>query len=221
MACFKAVVHDPSAEPPIEDDPIDSASALSDRTLVLNESWTAIRTITVRHALRLLFNGAARAVQPETYEIHGFDSWTALAVESDEPHIRTVRLRIRVPEVIVLENYNGLPNQAAVFSRRNLFRRDHNQCQYCGVRPGTSELSIDHVVPRSRGGKGSWENCVLACTSCNHAKRNRTPEEAGMKLLKKPTKPKWSPMIEIPVGRVKTSWQRFVSDAYWDVSLEQ
>lgn len=199
---------------------MNSPSVLAQPALVLNESWAAIHTVTVRHALRLMFTGAAKAVAPQTYEVHGFDAWTALAVEPHEPHIRTVRLKIKVPEVIVLTHYNGLPNPAAVFSRRNLFRRDHNQCQYCGRRPGTAELSIDHVFPRSRGGKSSWENCVLACTECNRGKRDRTPEEAGMHLLKQPHKPKWSPILEIPVGRVRHSWSRFVSDAYWDVRLE-
>jgi 5-methylcytosine-specific restriction endonuclease McrA len=199
---------------------MNSPSVLAQPALVLNESWAAIHTVTVRHALRLMFTGAAKAVQPETYEVHGFDTWTELAVHPDEPCIRTVRLKIKVPEVIVLVRYNGLPNPAAVFSRRNLFRRDHNQCQYCGSRPGTPELSIDHVMPRSRGGKSTWENCVLACTDCNRRKRDRTPEEAGMRLHKRPEKPRWSPIVEIPFGRVRQSWGRFVSDAYWDVKLE-
>lgn len=195
-------------------------SVLSQPALVLNESWSAIHTVPVRHALRLMFTGAAKAVAPESYEVHGFETWSELSVAAHEPCIKTVRLRIRVPEVIVLTGYNGQPCPAAVFSRRNLFRRDHNQCQYCGVRPGTSELSIDHVFPRSRGGKSSWENCVLACMECNRRKRDRTPDEARLKLLKKPEKPKWSPFLEIPVARVRQSWERFVSDAYWDVKLE-
>jgi len=197
-----------------------SVSVLSQPTLVLNESWIAIHTVPVKHALRLMFTGAAKAVQPETYEVHEFESWADLAVLRDEPCIRTVTLRIKVPEVIVLTRYNGLPDPAAVFTRRNLFRRDHNTCQYCGDRPGTSELSIDHVLPRSRGGRSSWENCVLACMECNRRKANRTPEEAGLKLLKRPSKPRWSPLIEIPVARVRQSWERFVSDRYWDAPLE-
>jgi 5-methylcytosine-specific restriction endonuclease McrA len=199
---------------------MNSPSVLTQPALVLNESWAAIHTVTVRHALRLMFTGAAKAVAPDSYEVHGFETWASLHVSPDEPCIRTVRLRIKVPEVILLADYNGMPNPAAVFSRRNLFRRDHNQCQYCGRRPGTAELSIDHVMPRSRGGKSTWENCVLACTDCNRRKRDRTPEEAHMKLGKRPDKPKWSPILEIPVGRVKQSWERFVSDAYWDVRLE-
>lgn len=197
-----------------------SPSVLSQPTLVLNESWTAIHTVTVRRALRLVFNGTAKAVEPDSFETHTFETWASLAVPPHEPAIRTVRLRIKVPEIILLTDYDGLPNPAAVFSRRNLFRRDHNTCQYCGIRPGTSELSIDHVLPRSRGGKSSWENCVLACMDCNRRKRDRTPLEAGLKLAKKPEKPRWSPFFEIPVGRVKTSWERFVSDRYWNVPLE-
>jgi 5-methylcytosine-specific restriction endonuclease McrA len=197
-----------------------SASVLSQPTLVLNESWIAIHTVPVKHALRLLFTGAARAVQPETYEVHEFETWADLAVLHDEPCIRTVALRIRVPEVIVLTRYNGLPDPAAVFTRRNLFRRDHNTCQYCGARPGTSELSIDHVLPRSRGGRSTWENCVLACMDCNRRKANRTPDEAGLSLSRRPSKPRWSPLIEIPVARVRQSWERFISDRYWDAPLE-
>lgn len=196
-------------------------SVLAQPALVLNESWAAIHTVTVRHALRLMFTGAAKAVAPQTYEVHGFESWAELAVQPHELCISTVRLRIKAPEVIVLTRYNGMPNPAAVFSRRNLFRRDHNQCQYCAIRPGTAELSIDHIFPRSRGGKSTWENCVLACMDCNRRKRDRTPEEAGLKLLKKPEKPRWSPVLEVPVARVRQSWERFVSDAYWNVKLEE
>lgn len=195
-------------------------TVLSQPALVLNHSWTATHTVSVRHALRLMFTGAAKAVQPETYETHGFESWAELAVLPDEPCIRTVRLRIRVPEVIVLDHHAVTPKPTAVFSRRNLFRRDHNTCQYCGRRPGTAELSIDHVLPRSRGGRSSWENCVLACMPCNRKKHNRTPDEAHMRMLKKPEKPRWSPFLEIPVARVRQSWQHFVSDAYWNIELE-
>jgi 5-methylcytosine-specific restriction endonuclease McrA len=197
-----------------------SVSVLSQPTLVLNESWFAIHTVPVKHAMRLMFTGAAKAIQPETYELHGFETWAELAVPQGEPCIKTVALRIKVPEVIVLTRYNGRPNPAAVFSRRNLFRRDHNTCQYCGSKPGTAELSIDHVVPRSRGGKSSWENCVLACMECNRRKRDRTPDEAGLRLHRHPGKPRWSPIVDIPIARVRQSWQRFVSDAYWDVRLE-
>ncbi len=195
-------------------------SVLSQQALVLNRSWAAIATTSVRHALGLVFSGAAHVIRPETYEVHDFASWSDLAVEPDEPCIRTVSLRIRVPEVIVLTRFNGLPAQKVTFTRRNLYRRDHNTCQYCGRRPGSSELSIDHVIPRSRGGKSTWENCVLACMLCNRRKANRLPEEVGMLPRSEPRAPRWSPALEAPIGRVRQSWERFVSDRYWDVQLE-
>jgi 5-methylcytosine-specific restriction endonuclease McrA len=196
------------------------SGVLGQPALVLNRSWSAISTITVRHALKLLFTGSARAVNTESYEVHEFDTWADLAVDPDEPCIRTVRLQIKVPEVVVLTGYNGMPVQSVVFTRRNLYKRDHNMCQYCGRRPGTSELSIDHVVPRSRGGVSSWTNCVLACMRCNRRKGSRLPEEAGLRLLARPVAPRWSPTIEIPLGRVRQSWERFVSERYWNVTLE-
>lgn len=196
------------------------SSVLSEQALVLNRSWAAISTTTVREALSMLFTGTARAIQPETYETHEFDSWVDLSVDPDEPCVRTVSLRIRVPEVIVLASFNGMPTPSATFSRRNLYRRDHNTCQYCGSRPGTSELTIDHIVPRSRGGLSTWQNCVLACVPCNGRKANRLPDEARMVLATAPVKPLWTPFMEVPVARVRQSWKRFVSDRYWDIALE-
>ncbi len=193
---------------------------LSQPTLVLNKGWFAIDTTSVRNALGLLFSGAAKAVRPETYEMHGFDSWADLAVPAEEPCVRTVSLRIRVPEVIVLTRFDSVPACHVPFSRRNLYRRDKYTCQYCGDRPGSRELSIDHVMPMSRGGRSDWKNCVLACTSCNHRKANRTPGEARMRLRRTPVAPSWTPLLEVPIARVKQSWEKFVSDRYWDLPLE-
>ena len=107
------------------------------------------------------------------------------------------------------------------FSRRNLYRRDGNRCQYCGKRLPTSELSIDHVVPRARGGRTTWENCVLACIPCNVRKGSRELREVGMNLLRPATRPKWSPCLTVNVGRRRASWEKFVSEQYWNVALEE
>ncbi len=196
------------------------ASALNHQTLVLNRGWVAISTTSVREALSMLFTGNARAIRPETFESHGFDSWADLAVEEGEPCVRTVSLSIRVPEVVVLTHYGGMPRQVASFSRRNLFLRDKNACQYCGKKPGTKELTIDHVLPRSRGGLSTWTNCVLACVPCNRRKANRLPAEAHMQLAKEPKCPAWTPILEVPVVRIRQSWKHFVSEKYWTLPLE-
>ena len=104
------------------------------------------------------------------------------APRDGDPFIQAMRLRLRVPEVIALTDYDRLPSAAVTFSRRNMFKRDHWTCQYCGAQPGSDELTIDHVVPRSQGGTSTWENCVLACVTCNKRKADRTPQQAGMKL---------------------------------------
>ena len=90
-----------------------------------------------------------------------------------------MNFRLRVPEVITLTGYDRLPTRAVTFSRRNIFKRDRFQCQYCGVNPGGEELTIDHVVPRAQGGVSSWTNCVLACIDCNKRKADRTPQQAA------------------------------------------
>jgi 5-methylcytosine-specific restriction endonuclease McrA len=112
-----------------------------------------------------------------------------------------------------------LPKAAVTFSRRNVFKRDHWTCQYCGVQPGGDELTIDHVLPRSQGGVSAWDNCVLACIDCNKRKADRTPEQARMKLRKLPVRPAWKPMYTRDCVRIE-SWSNFVSETYWNVTLE-
>src|SRR5207248_4460140 len=142
---------------------------LEERALVLNRHWTPISTTSVRRAIVLVVRGAAGVVDPVTCEVGGWDTWTT-ADPGDAPVIRGFDLALRVPEVIVLRHYDGYPVRGVAFTRRNVYRRDGYTCQYCGRRPGVAELTIDHVVPRSRGGGSTWENCVTACRSCNARK---------------------------------------------------
>jgi len=168
-----------------------------------------------------MVRGAARAVEPETYQTFDFSSWAEIRAQEHEPHVRTVRLRLRVPEVILLTVYNKVPDREVVFSRRNLFKRDRNRCQYCGARPGTPELTIDHILPRSRGGTSSWTNCVLSCVPCNARKADRTPAEARLTVRTVPAKPAWKPHFTIRVGEFRQSWKDFLSEAYWNVELQE
>jgi 5-methylcytosine-specific restriction endonuclease McrA len=194
---------------------------LNEPTLVLNRSWVAISTTSVKTALSLVYRDVARVIQPDTYQVHDLQSWADLAVRPGEPCIRTVRLQIPVPEVILLTRHNHMPRRTVPFSRRNLYRRDGSRCQYCGSKLPTSELSIDHVVPKSRGGKTTWENCVLACIPCNVRKGNRSLENANMRLLRPATRPQWSPCLTVNLGRRRASWEKFVSEQYWTVTLEE
>jgi 5-methylcytosine-specific restriction endonuclease McrA len=194
-------------------------SALSDPTLVLNKNWLPIRVCSVRRALILVWKGLARIIGPDNYALHDFESWADLRVRDGDVCVRTVSLTIRVPEVIVLNYCDRYSKPEVIFSRRNLFRRDRNTCQYCGTRCATEDLSIDHVIPRSLGGASNWTNCVVACLSCNARKGNRLLERAGMRLLRAPRKPSPRMAFVLPLGRRKESWEQFVSDAYWNVEL--
>lgn len=194
---------------------------LDQPALVLNRHWVPIGTVPVRAALCLLYRQAARAILPQDYSLHDFDSWSTLRVADDEPCIATVSLKIKVPEVLLLTNYSSFPQRRVTFSRKNLYRRDHYMCQYCGARPQLQDLSIDHVTPRSRGGRSSWGNCVLACIRCNRKKANRTLQEAGLHLQRDPKEPRWSPFVSIPIAQRRTSWEQFISHEYWNVELER
>ena len=127
---------------------------------------------------------------------------------------------MRVPEVVTLTRYDRYREAVVTFSRRNILKRDHATCQYCGVQPGSEELTIDHVVPRSQGGATTWENCVLACVACNARKANRTPERSGMLLRRHPFRPSWKPLYSAPNVKI-ASWTRFISEAYWNVPMEE
>jgi 5-methylcytosine-specific restriction endonuclease McrA len=189
-------------------------------TLILNRNWQPVNVATVARALVLLWNEAARVVDPETYQLFTWADWSRIAPREGDAFIQAVRLRLRVPEVIVLADYDRLPSAAVSFSRRNVFKRDHWTCQYCGVQPGGEELTIDHVVPRSQGGTSTWDNCVLSCIDCNKRKADRTPQQAKMKLRKAPVRPTWKPLYARHEVRIE-SWSKFVSETYWNVELER
>jgi 5-methylcytosine-specific restriction endonuclease McrA len=198
-----------------------SVTSLYEPTLVLNKNWLPIRVCTVRRALTLVFKDLARIIGPENFALHDFTAWADLAVPHGEPCIHSVSLRVKIPEVIVLHRCERFLRPRVVFSRRNLFRRDRNTCQYCGRRFSTEDLSIDHVLPRSLGGHSSWKNCVVACLACNFRKGNRRLAGARMKILRPPKEPPPQMAFTLNIGKRKASWEHFVSEAYWDVELEE
>jgi HNH endonuclease len=226
-------------------DPLTSAAAmalspqvivnlgLSANVLVLNRYYQAIRVINVKRAFAMLCRELAEVIHVEhtttgqQFVNMDFSSWRELSElqYQFEPEkfdwIKTVRLPIAVPRIIRLLGYDKLPRQDVKFNRRNIFARDSNRCQYCGKKFQTSDLSLDHVLPRSQGGKSSWENIVCCCIKCNVKKGGRTPEQAHMKLLTKPIKPKRSPVINIRLSDQRyASWKQFLDEAYWTVELK-
>lgn len=205
------------------------ASALGLNVLVLNRHYLAIRIINVKRAFSLLCRELAEVVHVEQgrYVSYDFEDWRELSelARQFEPHahdwIRTVRFDIAVPRIIRLAIFDRLPKQEVKFNRRNLYARDSNRCQYCGIRFATTELSLDHVVPRSQNGPSTWENIVCACLKCNIRKGGRTPDQANMKLIRPPKKPKRNPCISIKLMDDRyASWKAFLDNAYWSVELK-
>lgn len=204
-------------------------SPLSASVLLLNRLYMAVRVVSARRAMTLLYRELAEvvAVDDGQYLSYDFDDWVEVSAAKQrfEPErhdwIRTVRFQIAVPKIIRLLGYEHLPRTAVKLNRRNLFARDQNRCQYCGKRYPTSELSLDHVVPRSQGGTNSWENIVCACVRCNVKKGGRTPEQAHMKLIAPPARPRRSPVLTIKLSDSKyASWKQFLNFAYWNVELK-
>ncbi len=208
---------------------IAQASALDCHVLVLNKHFMALRVTDARRAFGLLFRRIAEVIHIEDghYLSYDFDSWREVSefqrTFEPEAHdwVRTVRYSLAVPRIIRLITYDRMPQMGVKLNRRNIYARDKNHCQYCGKRFPTSDLSLDHVVPRSRGGSASWENLVCCCLKCNVRKGGRTPAEAGMKLITPPARPRRSPIIHGKLRHAKyASWKQFLDHAYWSVELK-
>lgn len=199
------------------------AQVLNRPVLVLNKRWVALTTMSVKEAIGLVAKGSAKIIDPTDFQAVDLVTWNDISRAKQKLEgevIRSQHLSLVPPEVIVLTTYDGIGQRSVVFSRKNLFKRDKYTCIYCGVQPGPEELTIDHVMPKSRGGGSTWENCVLACVECNKRKANRTPAEANMKLKKVPKKPTWKSLAQLNPRDRKLSWESFLSEAYWEVELE-
>jgi 5-methylcytosine-specific restriction endonuclease McrA len=171
------------------------------RTLLLTQGYEPLQIISWQRAITLL---ALDKVD---------------VVEEYDAQIRAVSLVIRVPAVVRLRKAFRRFAKPVKFSRVNIYARDNNRCQYCGVRCTIDELTYDHVIPRSKGGLTTWDNIVSACYACNRQKANRTPAEAGMKLLAPPKRPTWVPAVQIRVSTrsVPEAWRDYV---YWTGEID-
>ncbi len=203
----------------------EGGSALDSSVLVLNRLYAAIRITNARRALLLLYRHAAEVVTADGghYSTYDFASWILLSElllgAQAEPNaeaqewVHTPRLAIAIPRVIRLLAYAGRPPSEVRLTRRNIYARDRGRCHYCGKSFPSRELTIDHVVPRSLGGKDQWENLVSACSNCNARKGGRTPQGANMRLLRRPERPRSNPIIAIRMRSPKyESWRYFLDD---------
>ena len=197
-------------------------SALDSNVLVLNRFYMAIRVVNVRRAMTLLFRDCAEVISTENGQFvsYDFESWcdlsrmTSLEKQPGEDYLRAVGFEIQVPRIARLTRFDRMPSQSVKFNRKNLFARDDHQCQYCGRNEPAHKLSLDHVVPRSHGGPTTWENIVCCCLRCNSRKGGRTPKQARMQLLSRPSKPRFNPMMTLSMDDPRYEcWKTFLPQA--------
>jgi 5-methylcytosine-specific restriction endonuclease McrA len=206
----------------------DPARVLSASVLVLNRYYLAVHVISVRRAFVLLYGEGAEVIDVEDgqYANYDFPAWCEISAfralewlpaPGQAPHedwIRAVRFQIQVPRIIRLLKYDRVPRKSLRFNRRNILARDGHRCQYCGRSMPLAQLSIDHVLPKSRGGPTTWENVVCSCLTCNTKKGGRTPQEAHMRLIAVPAEPKVNPLLAMKLNNPKyRSWRSFVPSA--------
>jgi 5-methylcytosine-specific restriction endonuclease McrA len=191
--------------------------------LVLNRNFQPVHVTSVKRGFSMLYQGIARAIDAQ-YRLYDFSNWAQLAVARDDECISTVSQPLKIPRVLVLSAFEKLPQVRVRLTRINIYARDTNICQYCGKNGKRADLNIDHVIPRTLGGKTTWDNVVCSCITCNLKKGGRTPEQAGMRLLKTPVRPRWTPIFRgYNKAAPHRAWMPFlnvVDLAYWNVELE-
>tara|TARA_X000000950_G_scaffold174545_1_gene212165 strand:+ start:478 stop:1068 length:591 start_codon:yes stop_codon:yes gene_type:complete len=187
------------------------------QTLVLNRLWQAVNVVGVERAFSLLALEHAQVIYAEDGSFRVFDGagWFAFSKDLETAPgsrvIRTVSQQVVVPTVLLLRGYDRMLMQEMKFNRQNLLERDDFRCQYCGKNFPVKELNMDHVVPRDRGGGTTWENVVISCIKCNSKKSNRSPKEAGMRLLKEPKRPPRRPFMSSLYGKpMEETWTHFI-----------
>lgn len=209
-------------------------SKLNAGTLVLNRSWLAVQICPVKRAISLVYSGHAQVVDADN-QAYDFEDWSEISqlmveVGPDE-FICSPSLKIKIPRIIVLMFYDKLPKRIVTFNRKNIFERDKYMCQYCGTKPPSKQaafkwmekkaLTFDHVIPRSQGGKTTWNNIVTCCQKCNAKKGSRTPREMGWKIKKPPKQPNWCPTLGISLKMAPhREWANFLDLAYYNTTLE-
>jgi len=202
-------------------------NALTRNVLVLNKGWLPIGITVGSDAICKLYQGKAEVID-DNYMLHNWESWIHTwedAVEfskmAEEGRlIMAGNYGIVVPDVIRLTDYKGPRKRRTRPTRKAIFKRDGGICQYCGKKFSSSNLNIDHVVPKCRGGRTTWGNVVLSCFACNGKKGDKSVEEAGMRLFKQPREPHWFVTEKALQMTPPKSWEDFLGKMYWEVELD-
>lgn len=188
------------------------------RILVLNRLWQPVNIVGVKRGFSLLMLEHAQAIDATdgTFQILDAAQWIEYSLQHPPQRaadtVQTVRMKLRIPSVLLLKVFDRVPGKEVKFNRQSIFERDGFVCQYCGKTHAEEDLNLDHVIPRHQGGKTSWENIVTSCVRCNSRKANRMPHQAGMRLPKMPAKPRWRPFVSlVNNAEPEPEWQYFLA----------
>lgn len=195
-------------------------SNLNDNVLALNKHWVAVNVASARRIFALLFQ--EHCVVLRDGQQYTYNQWREVSYGYlGEDIVRTPHYILIVPSVVILTRYDKLPHREVRFTRESIYTRDGYRCMYCGNKFPKADLNIDHVLPKSRGGTTVWENVVCSCIDCNTKKEDRTLQEAGLTLIKKPKRPHWRPSsTHINIESVqKPDWKPFLDVAGWGVEV--
>lgn len=185
-------------------------TALNTPVLVLNKNWTAIRVIRAKRSIIITSRERGLIIDPLTYNLIKWKEWITIEPSGDELVVISSRGPIKVPEVIILTIYGKVPEGRPRLTKKAIFIRDGFKCQYTGKKLTLESGDIDHVIPRSKNGKNNWDNLVACEKTLNRKKGNRTPHEAGLKLLKKPKQPRYKDLLIDPRIKIPESWRKFL-----------
>jgi len=196
---------------------LSEGSGYLSRVLVLNRNWQAVNIVGVRRAFSLLWQDHARVVNSfdGSFAPMNTSEWLEYSgsapVHSGAEYVRTIRMNILLPKILLLNEFDRLPITEVKFNRQSVFERDNYTCQYTGRVFKAKDLTLDHVIPRDRGGRTTWENLVTCSREINSLKANRLPHEAGLKLIRKPERPKWRPFVAVVCGSdIDEAWRNFL-----------
>jgi 5-methylcytosine-specific restriction endonuclease McrA len=186
-------------------------------TLVLNKLYIPIHIISWKRSISLLYQDLAKSLDQDLIP-YAYDDWIEYSNlpgfdETYYNYVHSTHITMAVPDILVLSKYDRLPKRDVKFTRENIFHRDDSKCAYCGGKFRREKLTIDHILPKSKGGTNDWKNTISACKACNNVKADRTPEEAKMPLLYKPTEPRWTDGLSKAAGNkpnLRPNWSKFL-----------
>jgi 5-methylcytosine-specific restriction endonuclease McrA len=178
--------------------------------LVLNKSWHPVRIESIRTSLARVFSGNSFLLNEKDYMSYDWDAWQKIPIEQDDQIITTTSGCIKSPHITILKNYNKIPKIRLKLNKKNILLRDRYTCQYTGKKLLFEEASLDHVLPRSRGGKTEWTNLVTCCKKINLQKADKTPQEAGLSLISNPVKPTGNILFARNGRTIYNCWLKFL-----------